>query len=674
MISNHTSTLRRTLGLALAVGLLALAGCADATDLQADRAENAETATQNLGESTTAYAFNGVGADAMPNLPERQAVHLMNRVRMDSVGFGLEDMNGNPIPPNTPAIFSPTLTEAGRWQGQHLLTTGCNCPTNPMAGPPAYNSCCEMGKVGGKVQCVSGQLACNDENTATEQDRWNLLATGKASISAESWSSSSLTPEEVQDPCQTGTCTNQSSGANLCTDEEQQNNPMCEGVCFSEEECDGVCTNQGSEEAIECTLPDPPDPVRTQLPGEFVAFQLLQNSTALSAVISSSNSAMGISHVSGTETPQECRIPEDPCETGNCKNQSSGAELCDAEEKENNPDCAGVCVSQEECGGVCERSTAEGGTEPITCTIPEAPDPVACQEERYPRGFRMNLLGGATPEPIPPVLDGIHMQLGITANEDRPDGLFGVTPPNQTLFTAHYYDPSGDAQSATVAVDGQCNEMSMASDGMVADGMGGMTYTGHRYEATSGLEPGCHRYVFSFQDSDGFIYTYPSYGSLGANIGTRQNEGGTTFNVVIPNDDSCPVWAPERPDLSCLPEGDQCVQGETRPCYTGRTNTRGQGICTMGTESCENGRWSGVCSGQTLPEADEVCDDDVDNDCNGYINEGCEDGGGDNGGGDNGGSGTDSGGCNAGSQGGGPLGPTALLTALLGGALLRRRR
>jgi hypothetical protein len=605
MISKHMSTLRRLVGLSLAVGLLAAVGCSDATDLQAERAENAETATQNLGESTTTYAFQGPGAESMPSFQERLTLHLTNRMRKDPAQFGITDMNGNPLPPNPPYIYNHSLAEAGHWQAQHLLTQPCNCPTNPMAGPPAYNSCCEMEKVAGKVRCASDTLECNSERTATEQDRWTLLATGPASISGETW----------------------------------------------------LATNQSP--------PDDGGTLPSELNGELIASSL-GNIPA-----QASSNAFGVAQFSQSVTPEECREPEDPCLPGTCTNQSTGANLCDDDEMEDNPDCEGVCVSDESCGGVCTEND-----EPVTCTLPTPPDEEECDPATYPRGYRINVLWGSTPEPQPTVQDGLHMQLGATAGDDNPEGVYGVTPPNQTLFSAHYYDPSGDAQSAKVAIEGQCTDLSVAKKAMGPPPMegGDPEYIGHRYEATTELGRGCHRYVFSFRDSDGFLYTYPSYGSLGAKIETVTDDGGTTFNVVVPNDDSCPIWQPERPDLSCLPEGDQCVQGETRPCYTGRTNTRGVGICSMGTESCENGRWSGVCSGQTLPEADESCDDDVDNDCNGYINEGCENGGGNNGNNGGGGSGTDSGGCSAPGHAGGPLGPSALLTALLGAALLRRRR
>lgn len=65
-----------------------------------------------------------------------------------------------------------------------------------------------------------------------------------------------------------------------------------------------------------------------------------------------------------------------------------------------------------------------------------------------------------------------------------------------------------------------------------------------------------------------------------------------------------------------------CQNGQTRPCYNGPANTQGVGICKAGVEVCANNQWSGTCQGAVVPSA-EQCDDKLDNNCNGQVDENC---------------------------------------------------
>lgn len=66
-----------------------------------------------------------------------------------------------------------------------------------------------------------------------------------------------------------------------------------------------------------------------------------------------------------------------------------------------------------------------------------------------------------------------------------------------------------------------------------------------------------------------------------------------------------------------------CEPGETRPCYSGPAGTAGVGICSPGVETCAaDGTSFGACIGQVTPE-DEVCGDNLDNNCDGQVDEGC---------------------------------------------------
>lgn len=63
------------------------------------------------------------------------------------------------------------------------------------------------------------------------------------------------------------------------------------------------------------------------------------------------------------------------------------------------------------------------------------------------------------------------------------------------------------------------------------------------------------------------------------------------------------------------------IKGAELPCYEGPRETRGIGICALGTQQCDDdGLPVGGCDGQTLPRI-ETCIFDGDEDCDGESNE-----------------------------------------------------
>jgi hypothetical protein len=56
-----------------------------------------------------------------------------------------------------------------------------------------------------------------------------------------------------------------------------------------------------------------------------------------------------------------------------------------------------------------------------------------------------------------------------------------------------------------------------------------------------------------------------------------------------------------------------CQDGQTRPCGSS------VGVCEKGVSACQNQLW-GPCEGGVLA-SDEICNDGLDNDCNGLIDD-----------------------------------------------------
>jgi hypothetical protein len=65
-----------------------------------------------------------------------------------------------------------------------------------------------------------------------------------------------------------------------------------------------------------------------------------------------------------------------------------------------------------------------------------------------------------------------------------------------------------------------------------------------------------------------------------------------------------------------------CLPGVQKDCYTGPNGTLNVGVCKSGKSTCSaDGKAWGACIGQIIPDLDS-CLDQVDNDCNGVLNDG----------------------------------------------------
>jgi hypothetical protein len=139
---------------------------------------------------------------------------------------------------------------------------------------------------------------------------------------------------------------------------------------------------------------------------------------------------------------------------------------------------------------------------------------------------------------------------------------------------ANWYDADGPT-AAGVIVDGSCTAATLQR-GTEVNGAWGAVLTG--------LETGCHRYVFVFRDHAGALVTYPTTGSFG--IG----------------DATCPDFSTERPAV------DGAICGALPACGTDPAGCYDGDPCTV--DACSNG----VCTHVAAADGATCSDGDA---CNG---------------------------------------------------------
>lgn len=107
-------------------------------------------------------------------------------------------------------------------------------------------------------------------------------------------------------------------------------------------------------------------------------------------------------------------------------------------------------------------------------------------------------------------------------------------------------------------------------------------------------------------------------GSAGTSAG---GNGGSAGSRPEPTDAGPQVDA-SAPDTGTPNPAVPCIPNLTRSCYSGPNGTRGVGACKAGTHRCNaDGTGFGPCTNEVVPSSD-VCSNDVDDDCNGVVNDG----------------------------------------------------
>jgi len=99
---------------------------------------------------------------------------------------------------------------------------------------------------------------------------------------------------------------------------------------------------------------------------------------------------------------------------------------------------------------------------------------------------------------------------------------------------------------------------------------------------------------------------------------------GTTLSCVgavmpVPSEDECTTDG----DADCdgaIDEGCPCTTGETRDCYGGPAGTEGMGVCVGGTQTCTDGSW-GECVGERTPSEETCANEGADDDCDGTVDD-----------------------------------------------------
>ncbi len=222
-------------------------------------------------------------------------------------------------------------------------------------------------------------------------------------------------------------------------------------------------------------------------------------------------------------------------------------------------------------------------------------------------------------------------------SHDEPRGVPGEETPGEPVATqdagplvdvgkAHAGSPADDPDAGTPGSAGGsasstatgCTAQELCADGLDNDcdaraDEGCVCASGETQDCYTGSEVSrgvgaCHDGVVSCEISDGMA-------EWGVDcVGSKTPATELCGNTV---DEDCD---------GNLDDGCACDEGETDDCYPGSDETRGVGACHDGLQHCEVedgvAVWGTDCDGAVTPEP-EVCGNEVDEDCDDELDEGC---------------------------------------------------